>query len=246
MAATRFIGDNLTRRFGPAALTRAFGWLTALGIGLAIGTASIPGALVGYALAGIGTSVIVPLVFSAAGRWPGRQPAVTLATVSSTAYISFLLGPPLIGFVAEFIHLRWALVLIAACGLLTASLSRFMLIGEGDHYSVASATVVNDHRQVGAVVERRCRANPRLYNLLCRDSCVLINGMHRAHRVLMPAAVGEKPRKLLHRPVRRDPENPVRVGDHHFHARGFEIVFLVFLPRAKSKFPEARGAPSAR
>ncbi len=140
MAATRFVGDHLTVRFGPAALTRAFGCLTTLGIGLAIGTATIPGALIGYALAGIGTSVIVPLVFSAAGRWPGQQPAVTLATVSSTAYISFLLGPPLIGFVAELIHLRWALVLVAACGALTASLSRYMQTDTRD-YSVASATV---------------------------------------------------------------------------------------------------------
>jgi MFS family permease len=50
--------------------------------------------LVGIAVAGVGTSVCAPTIMSLAGAWagPGRRGAA-VSTVTTTAYLGFLVGP---------------------------------------------------------------------------------------------------------------------------------------------------------
>ena len=66
-------------------------------------------ALVALFLVGLGVANGVPLMFSAAGRQPGTAPGPGIAAVSSTGSIGFLLGPPIIGFIAGAATLPWAL-----------------------------------------------------------------------------------------------------------------------------------------
>ena len=59
-------------------------------------------------------SGVVPIVFRAAGHVPGMSAGVGLAAVSSTGYLGFLVGPPLIGGLAELVGLPGALVVVVA------------------------------------------------------------------------------------------------------------------------------------
>ena len=123
MALGRFLGDYLTARFKPVNLVRWGGTLSAIGIALALVFGHAASALVGFALVGAGFATIVPIVFSAAGNRHGIAPGVALASVSSLGYLGFLIGPPLIGFVAELVGLRGALGILVATSLTAAALA---------------------------------------------------------------------------------------------------------------------------
>ncbi len=70
---------------------------------------------------GAGLGTIIPQVFSAAGRTLGVDAAAALATVTTLGYFGFLLGPPLIGFAADFFGLRLALgLVVVGCGVALA------------------------------------------------------------------------------------------------------------------------------
>jgi MFS family permease len=70
-------------------------------------------------------------MFSAAGtlastRYAGViAPSEAVAKVSGVSYFGFVLGPPLIGFIADLIELRWTLLLIAAFSYLLIFASKF-------------------------------------------------------------------------------------------------------------------------
>src|ERR687890_616379 len=114
MAFGRLFGDRLTERLGSATLVRTCGALAAVGLGttLAVGQPFV--ALVGFACAGAGFSIVFPAALSAAGRTEGMVTAPALAAVSTAAYTGFLVGPPFIGFVAELTGLGYALYLVVA------------------------------------------------------------------------------------------------------------------------------------
>lgn len=74
--------------------------------------ATTPMALAGFGLMGVGLSVVFPLTLRAAGRDAPQE----LAAVSAIGYTGFLVGPPLIGWLAELGNLRSALALaVVAC-----------------------------------------------------------------------------------------------------------------------------------
>jgi fucose permease len=109
MTTGRVVGDRVNRAIGPVRLLRLGALLTALPLAtlLLIG---IPGvALAGLFVIGLGVANGVPLMFSAAGRQPDTPSGVGIAAVSSMGSIGFLLGPPIIGFLAQAISLPWAL-----------------------------------------------------------------------------------------------------------------------------------------
>ena len=57
---------------------------------------------------GVGTSVIFPLAMSAAAQRTDRSAAVNVATLAQTSFVVFLLGPPLLGLVAQHWGIRWS------------------------------------------------------------------------------------------------------------------------------------------
>ena len=114
MATGRLCGDRLAKRFRPAGLVRAGAALAAAGLGLSLAVGHPIFALVGFACAGAGFSVVFPNVLSAAGR-NGEMPAGTaIAAVSTAGYFGFLVGPSAIGFVAEITGLGAALYIVVA------------------------------------------------------------------------------------------------------------------------------------
>jgi fucose permease len=112
MAFGRLFGDKFTERLGPARLVRTCGAIAAVGLGVALAAGQPLVALVGFACAGAGFSVVFPTALSAAGRTAGMATGPALAAVSTAAYTGFLVGPPLIGFLAELTGLGNALYLV--------------------------------------------------------------------------------------------------------------------------------------
>lgn len=81
-------------------------------------------ALVGFAGVGVGFANVVPLLFSAASRVPGIRAADGIAAVSAVAYLGFMAGPPLIGFLANVSSLTTALYLVVGFALALALSAR--------------------------------------------------------------------------------------------------------------------------
>ncbi len=120
MAATRFIGDAVTRRWGRARIVAVGGLLVAFGIGLGTAFPYPLAVTAGLTLAGFGQANIVPSLFSAAGRVPGVAPGAGVAMVATIGYGAFLLGPPAIGLLADATGLQSALLLPVLCALAIA------------------------------------------------------------------------------------------------------------------------------
>jgi fucose permease len=109
MAAGRFSGGRFVDRLGP---TRAVRWTAAaavLGIGLVAAVDSLAVTAVAVALWGLGISLGFPVAMSAAGD-SGPDSAARVSFVATMGYVSFLAGPPSLGFLGERLGLRTALL----------------------------------------------------------------------------------------------------------------------------------------
>jgi MFS family permease len=112
MAAFRLLGDPLTSRWGPVAVTRRGGALAggALAVALLAGHPAVT--LVAFACMGAGIAALVPIFFRAGGSLPGVPASVGIAALTTAGYTAFLVGPPAIGFAAEAVGLPLALGLV--------------------------------------------------------------------------------------------------------------------------------------
>jgi predicted MFS family arabinose efflux permease len=125
MAATRFGGDAMRARFAPAVLLRGSALLAAASMTLVLSTDAPWLALAGFAGVGAGFANVVPILFAASARVPGVEPARGIAAVSAAAYLGFMAGPPVIGFLAEVSSLTAALYVVVAFAVALAASSRW-------------------------------------------------------------------------------------------------------------------------
>jgi hypothetical protein len=116
MAAGRLAGDRLAFAWGPRRLVVGAGACATIGA-IAVLVPRMPIALGGFALLGTGLSVVFPNALAGAARRSGEQPEVAIAAVSTFGYAGFLLGPPLIGALAEATGLRTSLLILPACAM---------------------------------------------------------------------------------------------------------------------------------
>ncbi|MDB5847866.1 MAG: transporter, partial [Rhodoferax sp.] len=111
MAITRFGGDWLRARLSGARLLRVSALLATLAMAMVLLAGEAWVALLGFALVGVGLANVVPVLFSAAAQVPGVSAAQGIASVASVGYLGFMVGPPVIGFVAHASSLTAALYL---------------------------------------------------------------------------------------------------------------------------------------
>ncbi len=123
MSGGRFAADWLVTKFGVKRILQTSGVVIVTGMSLAVAIPDITFATVGFLLIGLGVSSVVPLAYSLAGKSTTMVPGLALAAVSSIGFLGFLLGPPLIGFIAEVLSLRWSFILVALLGLGTTLLA---------------------------------------------------------------------------------------------------------------------------
>jgi predicted MFS family arabinose efflux permease len=120
MAAGRFSGTAVAERLGRDGAVRAGGLVSFAGVLLTVLGPGLASAYAGAALWALGVCLVFPAAVSAGGEAPDR-PADAIAAVTTIGYGGFLLGPPLIGLLADRVGLGRALLvlLVLAAGIAT-------------------------------------------------------------------------------------------------------------------------------
>ena len=130
MLCGRLATAGVAGRFGRIPTLGAAGLLAAAGTALALGTELPPLILAGFLLVGLALAGVAPIAFSLAGDAAPRRAGAASAVITTIGYGGFVLGPGLVGGLAEASSLRLALGLIAVAGLsisgLTIALRRRM------------------------------------------------------------------------------------------------------------------------
>jgi len=123
LAATvvRFRADLLTARSNPATVARLGGLIAALGLAIAITVPVLPIAIIGFALVGTGTAVLMPLAFSAGANLGAS--GTSLMIVLAAAYAGSIAGPALIGITSDHFGLRVALTILLVAAIVVAALA---------------------------------------------------------------------------------------------------------------------------
>ncbi|MBP2377137.1 MFS family permease [Microbacterium phyllosphaerae] len=122
MTVVRVFGGPLVDRFGRVAVLRILAVAAASGILLFILAPSLPLVFVGAALWGIGASLGFPLGMSAAADDPAKA-AARVSAAATIGYISFLGGPPVLGFISEHIGLLNTLFILVGLVVLSGLFS---------------------------------------------------------------------------------------------------------------------------
>ena len=116
MLLSRFHGDRLKAALGAQGLICGGALIAAVGIYLAVFASSTLMAVSGFSIAGLGLALVFPFVFSAAGQ----QGAMAIAGVATMTYTGSVIGPPLLGGIAQWLGLQAAL---GFAGLLTLAIA---------------------------------------------------------------------------------------------------------------------------
>lgn len=112
MMLARFIGDRARSTWGDGRLLVAGSLLSVVGLLIILAILQPVIIIIACTLVGLGLSVIVPITYSKAGSMPNIDPGVGISMVTTVGYSGFLFGPPIIGFVADWMGLRMALGLV--------------------------------------------------------------------------------------------------------------------------------------
>lgn len=118
MALGRFIGDAVISRLGRKRTLQISGILMFVGMMTSVIFPLFYISTLAFMMVGIGVACNVPTVYSVAGQNKKVTPGVALAMVSSISFLGFLMGPPLIGYIAELTSLRYSYGVFAFFGVL--------------------------------------------------------------------------------------------------------------------------------
>jgi MFS family permease len=116
MAASRFLGDRLVARVGQSAVVRVGAGCAFLALCVMLIAHRSAPTVIAFGIVGLGLGPVVPLAFRSAG-WtdrPGHPSALPI--VVTAGYVGSIVGPLLVGFIADAAGLRVAfLVAVVAC-----------------------------------------------------------------------------------------------------------------------------------
>ncbi len=111
MTVSRFAGDRLTGRFGPASVVRAGAATGAVALGVAIAAGDTVVSLVSLTVLGLALGPVVPAVFGVAGRLPLASGRTALAIVLTASYVGSVAGPIAVGVTSVQAGLRAAFLI---------------------------------------------------------------------------------------------------------------------------------------
>jgi MFS family permease len=122
MATGRFVGDFFISKYGKQRVMQISGLMMFSGLMLSVFFPQFIICTLAFMMVGLGVACNVPTVYSVAGKNKNVNAGVALATVSSISFLGFLMGPPLIGYIAEIFDLRYSYALFASFGLIMAAM----------------------------------------------------------------------------------------------------------------------------
>jgi MFS family permease len=123
MAVGRLGTAGAVRLFGNRVTLLCAGIFTAAGMGLALVTREPVLVVAGFLIVGLSLAAVAPIAFSMAGDVAPGGTGAAVSVVTTLGYGGFLLGPVIVGGIAELAGLRAALLTIVAAGLVIAALA---------------------------------------------------------------------------------------------------------------------------
>jgi MFS family permease len=124
MTVGRLTGDRVVRKLGGKRVLLLGGLCGAAGFFGAVLAPSVPLALAGFVLIGLGASNIVPILFTAAGNQSAMPASLAIGAITTLGYAGILAGPAAIGFVAHAVSLNVAFAGLGGAMLLIAASAR--------------------------------------------------------------------------------------------------------------------------
>ncbi|WP_439554142.1 MFS transporter [Flavobacterium macrobrachii] len=116
MASGRFLSDILVHKYGAKKVLIISGIVISFGLYMSVLLPYLIPCTIAFMLVGFGVSNVVPIIFNAAGNVKNVPTGIALTIVTSISFLGFLIGPPLIGFIAEMTSLQYSFAFIGIFG----------------------------------------------------------------------------------------------------------------------------------
>ena len=124
MAISRFSSDSVIEKIGMQKSYYLSASLIVVGITTVILLPYFWPALIGFSLIGLGVAAVIPMIFTSAGDSKKYSAGMAIFIISTYGILGRLLGPPLIGYLAEIFSLRLAFLLFLICGVMLIPFSK--------------------------------------------------------------------------------------------------------------------------
>ena len=124
MVICRLTGDRMVQRLGGANVLLFGGLLGAGGFAMIVLAPVVWLSFLGFGMIGCGMSNVVPVLYSLLGKQHSMPVNQAVSVVSTVAYSGVLLGPAIIGFIANVVSLEAGLLLVAIMLLAIAASAR--------------------------------------------------------------------------------------------------------------------------
>lgn len=116
MTLGRFLGDGISAKIGSVKMVALGTILVMLGYALVLSTNTYF-AISGFALSGLGFSVMVPEVFRIGGNVKGIESSQGVSFIAGSGYAGFLCAPPILGKIADHSSLITCFWILLFCAL---------------------------------------------------------------------------------------------------------------------------------
>ncbi|WP_067038208.1 MFS transporter [Allomuricauda sp. CP2A] len=125
MTLGRFLGDGISARIGSVNIVALGAIVSLLGYMLVLSGHTYL-AILGFALNGLGFSVMVPELFRIGGNVKGVDSSQGVAFIAGTGYSGFLVGPVILGFIAESASLTYSFSVLLGCVVVVLGITFFL------------------------------------------------------------------------------------------------------------------------
>ncbi len=130
MTLGRFLGDRISEKWGSVKIVSLGALVAIAGYALVLTTNTYL-AIAGFALSGLGFSVMVPELFRIGGTIKGVESSQGVSFIAGMGYMGFLVAPPFLGFVAKSTSLIVCFAILLCCAGLVLGSSFIMKKKDG-------------------------------------------------------------------------------------------------------------------
>ena len=117
MTLGRFVGDAISTRIGSIKMVVLGAIIAIVGYVLILSTSTYL-AITGFAVCGLGYSVLAPVLYRIGGNVKGIDSSQGISFIAGLGYTGFLVAPPILGFVAKKYSLVTCFVILLGCAVL--------------------------------------------------------------------------------------------------------------------------------
>jgi MFS family permease len=123
MTAGRLIGDKFIAAFGPITVLCVNGFLMAAGVIILIAFPTVFAASLGFSFVGLGSSIVVPIVYALAGKTKKMSAGYAIASITMVGYVGFLSSPLIIGALSDRFGMQTAFGVLILISLIVSILA---------------------------------------------------------------------------------------------------------------------------